>query len=120
MRSLDRVRAYFDREAKRFDDIYEDEKALRERVVDRLFRRVIVERFRLICNLAPEAGGFTVLDVGCGGGRYSVPLAERGASRVVGVDVSAPMLEIARRKALERGVADRCGFVESSFSAFRT
>jgi SAM-dependent methyltransferase len=44
----------------------------------------------------PEGG--TVLDVGCGGGAASLPLAGR-ASRMTGVDTSAEMLEAFRRKA---------------------
>lgn len=48
-----------------------------------------------------------VLDFGCGAGRLSQALAEH-AEEVVGVDVSAPMLEVARR--LDRG-GGRCEFV---------
>jgi len=48
-----------------------------------------------------------VLDFGCGAGRASQALAMH-ASAVVGVDVSAPMLETARR--LDRS-AGRCTFV---------
>src|SRR5438477_930567 len=39
--------------------------------------------------------GMTVLDVGCGNGAFSRRLAELGA-RVVGVDFSAHLLELAR------------------------
>lgn len=40
------------------------------------------------------------LDIGCGGGSQSLMLAQRmsGGSRVLGVDISAPMLEVARSK----------------------
>lgn len=38
------------------------------------------------------AGGGTVLDVGCGGGGSSLPLAGRGLTAVVGVDEQAAML----------------------------
>ncbi|MGB3442691.1 MAG: class I SAM-dependent methyltransferase [Actinophytocola sp.] len=48
-----------------------------------------------------------VLDFGCGAGRLSQALAEH-ADEVVGVDVSAPMLETARE--LDRS-AGRCRFV---------
>lgn len=39
-----------------------------------------------------------IVDVGCGTGRFTHPLAERFAARVIGVDPSAKMLESARSK----------------------
>jgi len=46
--------------------------------------------------------GKTALDAGCGTGLYSIRLAELGAD-VTAVDVSPKMLEVARRKAHDRG-----------------
>lgn len=56
-------------------------------------------------GLATEWG--RVLDFGCGAGRLSQALAEH-AREVVGVDVSVPMLDVARK--LDRS-AGRCEFV---------
>ena len=120
MKSLDLVRDYFNREAQRFDAIYEDRKPLLERVVDRACRSVVVERFKLICNLAPTPGPWSVLDVGCGSGRYALALAAAGASRVVGVDVAATMIELARQQATAAGVAERCEFHTMPFLQFRS
>lgn len=39
-----------------------------------------------------------VLDIGCGTGRYAVPLAERCSCSVVGIDVSKKMLDEGRKK----------------------
>jgi SAM-dependent methyltransferase len=44
----------------------------------------------------------SVLDIGCGTGGHAIVLAERGYE-VVGVDLSAPMLAIARTKAADAG-----------------
>jgi 2-polyprenyl-3-methyl-5-hydroxy-6-metoxy-1,4-benzoquinol methylase len=118
MNSLRLVRDYFDRAARRFDAIYESDKPLGQRLVDFLFRRVVLERFDLICALAPLRNEFTVLDVGCGPGRYSVALAKAGG-RVTGVDVSGPMIELARAEAARSGVAERCAFEVASFVDYR-
>lgn len=119
MKSTDRVRRHFDRDAQRFDAIYSDRKPLMHRLVDSQ-RRVVVERFNLIQNLAPLPGRWTALDVGCGPGRYAIALAESGAARVVGVDVAPAMIDLARREAATAGRADVCEFVVSSFDSFQT
>lgn len=55
--------------------------------------------------------GTEVLDAGCGIGRWSRMLAQRGA-QVTGIDLSRTMLEEARRRAAVEGVASRCAFLE--------
>lgn len=44
-----------------------------------------------------------ILDIGCGTGRHSIELSERGYS-VTGIDLSRSMIERAREKSQERGV----------------
>jgi 2-polyprenyl-3-methyl-5-hydroxy-6-metoxy-1,4-benzoquinol methylase len=117
MRSLELVNSYFNREAERFDAIYEKDKPLHQRIGDRLFRRVILERYSLTVN-AIGAPGAAVLDVGCGPGRYGVELARRGARRCVGVDVAASMIDIARSEAEKAGLADRCAWVVSDWLSY--
>lgn len=66
----------------------------------------------MIDALAP-ADDAVVMDVGCGCGHTSLELARRAsAGRVVGVDVSQPMLDDARRRAKEAGL-DNLSFVEA-------
>src|SRR5262245_4700269 len=48
--------------------------------------------------------GMAVLDVGCGTGFTSLALAQAGA-KVVGVDISKPMLGLARQRAAKAGLA---------------
>ena len=120
MQSQELVESYFNREAKRFDAIYEARKPWPQRLGDRLFRQVVVNRYHLICNLAPLSGTWSVLDVGCGPGRYALAMARAGAATVVGVDVSPRMIELARGEVERLGLADRCRFTNSSFLTFET
>jgi len=55
---------------------------------------------------ARRSGTGRVLDLGCGAGRNAVPLAERGW-KVLGLDLSWPMLLAAAAKASDAGVAHR-------------
>jgi ubiquinone/menaquinone biosynthesis C-methylase UbiE len=48
--------------------------------------------------------GERVLDIGCGTGRFTVPLTEHGA-RVTGLDLSEAMLAVASRKLADRGLS---------------
>jgi ubiquinone/menaquinone biosynthesis C-methylase UbiE len=54
-----------------------------------------------------------VVDIGCGAGRNAVPLARLGA-RVVGIDLSVPMLEAAIRREDAAGCRDRLRWVRGS------
>jgi len=52
-----------------------------------------------------DVDGRSILEVACGTGRFTAMLADRGAD-VVGLDISAPMLQQGRAKAREVGVGD--------------
>jgi SAM-dependent methyltransferase len=54
-------------------------------------------------ELAAAARG-PVVELAVGTGRVAIPIAERTGRRVIGIDVSAEMLELARRHAAEAGV----------------
>ncbi len=59
----------------------------------------------IIAHLDPQPG-MTVLDVGCGPGRLTLPLAERvgDSGQVVAVDIQAGMLDRVREKAKAAGI----------------
>ncbi|MDR2414512.1 MAG: bifunctional demethylmenaquinone methyltransferase/2-methoxy-6-polyprenyl-1,4-benzoquinol methylase UbiE [Odoribacteraceae bacterium] len=100
----EQVQAMFDAIARRYDLLNH----LLSCGVDRRWRARAV-------RLLGDAPG-RVLDIACGTGDLSLASARRGA-RVVGVDISENMLEIARAKLLDRGLSDRvtfqCGDAES-------
>ncbi len=47
-------------------------------------------------SLLPNLTGLTVLDLGCGFGEHCKGFIERGAAKVVGIDISEKMLEVAK------------------------
>jgi len=66
-------------------------------------------------GLAARAGG-SVLELGCGTGRVSIPMAKAGA-RVVGLDRSATMLARGRKRARRSALAGSLQFVRGDVRA---
>ena len=82
---------------------YYEEASLSEATLQR-FRSV---RDKSLALLAARGCGTTrlrVADIGCGAGTQSILWAELGHS-VTGLDVNAPLVDVARRRAAERGLA---------------
>jgi ubiquinone/menaquinone biosynthesis C-methylase UbiE len=65
---------------------------------------------------ARDGGARRVLDIGCGAARNAVPLAARGW-RVVGTDLSTPMLLAAAARARDEGLITRVQLVEARMDA---
>lgn len=62
--------------------------------------------YQRLGDLDVALDGLRVLDLGCGTGALSLGLARRGA-HVIGVDIAAPQVEAARRRAAEQGLDAR-------------
>lgn len=90
------VRTYFERAADSFDKLYnEDGQTPFWRWVNRHFRSDIVARYIQTCDHISHSRARSVLDVGCGSGRYLAAFAGMGVDRLVGIDLSQPMLDLA-------------------------
>ena len=50
-------------------------------------------------SLLPDLQGKTILDLGCGVGGHCFEFVNRGAKKVVGIDISKKMLEVAEKAA---------------------
>lgn len=68
--------------------------------------RILRERFASTGFLESIAHGSTLLDAGCGSGRYTMALARLTNARVIGVDLGATSLENARRIVADAGLAN--------------
>jgi SAM-dependent methyltransferase len=66
------------------------------------------ESLELLLARLALTGGENVLEIGCGTGALTLPLAAAvgGAGRVVAVDISEPMLGLARQRVAERGLGN--------------
>lgn len=115
MNEKEKVEKYFQETAKSFDVIYAEEKPLRLKIIDFLFRKSMLRRFELALKECKNIQGKHVLDIGCGSGRYSVELAKQGAKSVLGIDFSRAMLAIAERYAKENRVSPICSFIFADF-----
>lgn len=68
-------------------------------------------------ELARGSGG-PVLELGCGTGRISLPIAREGIA-VTGIDISPRMIEVAQAKAAKRGLSERCVFQSGDMAALQ-
>jgi ubiquinone/menaquinone biosynthesis C-methylase UbiE len=110
-----KVLDHFHADAHRFDAIYEESKNPVTRFIDHKWRGVVRVRMDLTLERLGDLAGKSVLDVGCGSGRYCIAFAARGARRVVGVDFAPGMIDLANEIARSAGVSDRCSFLVGAF-----
>ncbi len=113
--SVDRTQTFFHQYANDFDAIYGNQNGVFDSVINKLFRKSMRLRFEKSVEGCNPIEGKSVLDIGCGPGHYSITLAQRGASRVVGIDFAEGMLKLATEHAKEVGVGDRCQFMVADF-----
>jgi ubiquinone/menaquinone biosynthesis C-methylase UbiE len=105
------ARDFFEGYARDFDHIYEEGgKGPIARFIDTSLRKEMRIRFEKTFEALAPMQGRSLLDAGCGGGRYAIPAAKAGASKVLGIDFSPSMLDLARQKATAEGVGNVCRF----------
>jgi SAM-dependent methyltransferase len=51
-----------------------------------------------------------IVDFGCGSGSDAIEMVQRGARKVIGIDIQERFLAMARERANQSGVSDRCAF----------
>ena len=73
------VKTFFSGYAEDFDSIYGDGKrrSIFNRIIDKMFRKAMYERYKRTINFITEKNFKSVLDVGSGSGRYSLDLVKK-------------------------------------------
>jgi len=64
-------------------------------------------KLELVCTKLGLGPDDRVLDVGCGWGSFAIHAASRHGSRVLGITLSPPQAELARRRVADAGLSDR-------------
>ena len=93
----EKVKSNFESGAKKFDRIYDpsEGKSILSRWLDNRFRKTMYFRFDQTLEDIKNEKIQSVLDVGCGSGRYCVEYLKMG-KKVVGIDMASNMLKIAK------------------------
>lgn len=110
------VERYFDLQAGQWDSLYDENRlthALNQKLRRGMYDRVI-KTFEALGDLHSKR----VLDVGCGSGRISALLAQRGAT-VVGIDFAENMIQLAEEHVRAKGVDSRVTFIRGDFVEYR-
>lgn len=91
------VKTFFSGYAGKWDSLYgkKTRKDPFSKFADEVLRKVIKRRFQETLILIDKHECFSILDVGCGSGRYLVEFAKRGRYSH-GIDFAQPMLDLAQ------------------------
>lgn len=112
---------YFDRIAEEFNGYYTGKRpSWIQELGYRVFRGPgLKRRFADTIRIIGSCNGATILDIGCGPGVYMQYFSKEGA-HVIGIDISAKMIELARKNMSAAGIKEIefiCGdFFEKQFT----
>jgi 2-polyprenyl-3-methyl-5-hydroxy-6-metoxy-1,4-benzoquinol methylase len=117
--NIAQVARYWNDTAASFDTIYSGKKSRFARALDLWLRKDMYQRLEWVLNKTGDAKGKTICDLGCGSGRFVVPLAKKGAI-VTGVDIAPDMLKLATQLAAQENVTANCEFICSDLLDWKT
>jgi SAM-dependent methyltransferase len=106
---------YFHRRIQDFDDIYRDDKKGLLSFLNKTVRASVRIRFDLAFEFLGDLSGKSVLDIGCGSGRYMFRAAQNNAEYIAGIDAAPGALEEARKIAADLNVEEKLEFIEGDF-----
>jgi 2-polyprenyl-3-methyl-5-hydroxy-6-metoxy-1,4-benzoquinol methylase len=113
-------RNYWNQESETFQKIYSRQKSKISKLLDRIFRIDMFQRFEFTIQHSEPIKNKTFLDVGCGSGLYSIEFAKRGASGVLGIDIAENMIDLCKKFALQNKVTDKCTFIKTDLLQYNS
>lgn len=112
---------FWNKVADEFDSIYTGKgKSGFAQALDRYFRKDIYQRRQWSIDQAGDVKGKSVIDIGCGPGRFCSDYVKAGATRVLGLDTSPEMLKRARIVTKDEGTAHACEWVLSDIDGWKS
>jgi ubiquinone/menaquinone biosynthesis C-methylase UbiE len=118
-KQLENQRKYWDSTVGDFDSIYSHGKSKFQNWLDATFRWDMYARFDYTMQHSEQIAGKTILEVGCGTGRFVFEYLKRGAKHVTGIDIAENMLAICRQRAQAKSVSDRSAFVQADLLKYQ-
>ncbi|MBT3366384.1 MAG: class I SAM-dependent methyltransferase [Nitrospina sp.] len=112
----DKVKSTFESGAQKFDRIYDhsENKSVFNRWLDRSFRQDMYLRFERTLENIGTNEIHSILDVGCGSGRYCIEYLKMG-KKVVGIDMASNMLKIAQKSCYEAAPDGEIEFISGNY-----
>ena len=111
------VKQFFDNYVHKFDYIYETQYSEQnpiKRFLDKLLRKSMIDRFNLTKEYIQNSNIKTILDAGCGTGRYSFYFGSKNYD-VTGIDISEKMIEFCNSS---KDKTENTNFVKTSLENF--
>ena len=112
----EKVKSNFESSAEKFDRIYDpsEKKSIFSGWLDKRFRKTMYFRFEETLKNIDNEKIQSILDVGCGSGRYCVEYLKVG-KKVVGIDMAANMLKIAKETCFETVPEGNIEFINGNY-----
>jgi len=111
---------YFHRRITDFDDIYRDDKPGILSFLNKTIRASVRIRFELAFKILGDLSGKSILDIGCGSGRYMFEAVRHNATKVLGLDAAQGALDKALELATQVGIEDKLEFECADFLEFES
>lgn len=108
---MSETKQFFDKYAYDFDSLYGVPNNRLNVIINPLFRKSMRLRFEKSLSYAYPIEDKTVLDIGCGPGHYAIALAKAGAKKIIGLDFAPEMIKLAKEKAQQQGLEEKCEFL---------